>query len=95
MKMQVQSQALLSELRIQHCHDKRYRSKMQIPCGCGCGVGQPAAIALIQPLAWELPYAAGAALKSKKQTNKIHWRPSSVESCAQCEPDPFVMNSPK
>ena len=28
-----------------------------------------AAAALIQPLAWELPYAAGAALKSK-QTNK-------------------------
>ena len=29
----------------------------------------PAAIALILPLAWELPYAAGAALKSKKRTN--------------------------
>ena len=30
----------------------------------------PAAGALIQPLAWELPYTAGVALKSKKQTNK-------------------------
>ena len=29
---------------------------------------RPAAAALIQPLAWEPPYAAGAALKSKKQT---------------------------
>ena len=30
-----------------------------------------AAIALIRPLAWERPYAAGVALKSKnKQTNK-------------------------
>ena len=29
----------------------------------------PAAAALIQPLAWELPYAAGEALKSNKQTN--------------------------
>ena len=28
---------------------------------------RPAAIAPIQPLAWELPYAVGAALKSKKQ----------------------------
>ena len=28
----------------------------------------PAAIALIQPLPWEPPYAAGMALKSKKQT---------------------------
>ena len=29
----------------------------------------PAAVALIQPLAWELPYAAGMALK-KKLKNK-------------------------
>ena len=28
---------------------------------------RPAATALIQPLAWELPYAAGAALKRKKK----------------------------
>ena len=32
--------------------------------------GRLAAIALIQPLAWELPHATGAALQSKnKQTN--------------------------
>ena len=29
-----------------------------------------AAKALIQPLAWEIPYATGAALKSKKQKKK-------------------------
>ena len=29
--------------------------------------GRPAAVALIHPLAWELPYAAGAALKRQKQ----------------------------
>ena len=34
--------------------------------GRGCGVG-PASVALIQLLAWEPPYAAGVALKSKKQ----------------------------
>ena len=28
--------------------------------------GRPAAVALIQPLAWELAYAAGAALKTKQ-----------------------------
>ena len=28
---------------------------------------RPGAIALIQPLAWEVPYAAGAALKRKKK----------------------------
>ena len=35
----------------------------QIQCFCGCGV---AVAALIQPLAWELPYAVGAAPKDKK-----------------------------
>ena len=30
---------------------------------------RPAAIAPIQPLAWKLPYAAGAALKSKTNKN--------------------------
>ena len=29
-----------------------------------------AAIALIQPLAWELPYAVGASLKSKKRKKR-------------------------
>ena len=28
---------------------------------------RPTAVALIQPLAWELPYAKGAALKSQKK----------------------------
>ena len=31
---------------------------------------KPAATAPIQPLAWELPYAAGAALKSKNKRTK-------------------------
>ena len=53
-----------------------------------CGVGQrcsldldllllwlwhrPAAVALIRPLAWELPYAMGAALKIECFKNEIH-----------------------
>ena len=78
MKLRVQSLPLLSGLRIRHC--------------CELGVGYlrgsdpallwlwrgPVAAALIQPLAWEPPYAAGAAQetakkktkKDKKQTNK-------------------------
>ena len=48
-----------------------------------CGAGQrcdsdpawlwyrPAAAALIRPLAWQLPYAAGAALKSKKKKKSM------------------------
>ena len=49
-------------------------------CGVGhrCGldpvlrlvVAQPAAAALIRPLAWELPYAAGVAIKRKKKRKK-------------------------
>ena len=35
-------------------------------------VCRPAAVAPIGPLAWELPYATGAALKSKKVKNKMY-----------------------
>ena len=46
--------------------------------GCRCGLDlallwlwhRPAAVAPIQPLAWELPYATDAALKRKKQKTK-------------------------
>ena len=55
MSLQVQSLALLSGLRIWHCRE--------IWC-------RPAAVALIGSLAWEPPYEAGAALKSKKKKNK-------------------------
>ena len=49
-------------------------------CGVGhkCGSGPtllwlwcgPAAVALIRPLAWELPYAVGVALKSEKKKKR-------------------------
>ena len=55
MRTWVRSLALLSGLRT--------------PCCCGCGV-RPAAAAPIRPLAWELPYAAGAALKREKKKKK-------------------------
>ena len=47
--------ALLSRSRIPHC--------------CGCGVGRQLR-APIRPLAWETPYAAGAALKRQKGAKK-------------------------
>ena len=60
MRMWVQSLTSLSGLRIQHCHE------------LGCRL---AAVALIQLLAWEVPYDAGVALKSKKTPkNKRHYR---------------------
>ena len=59
--MRLQSLAWLGALRNQHCH--------KLPPGCGVAVAVvwASAIAPIQPLAWELPYADGASLK-KKQT---------------------------
>ena len=55
MRIWVQSLASLSGLRIQHC------------CELWC---RPAAAAPIRPLAWELPYAEGAALEKTKTKNK-------------------------
>ena len=56
-------------------------------CGVGSRLGsdlallwlwcRPAATALIGPLAWEPPYALGAALKKKKKTNK---KPSDIRT---------------
>ena len=60
---EVRSLASLSGLRIQCCHELWYRSQTWL------GSGIAVAVALIRPMAWELPYPVGAALKSK-QTNK-------------------------
>ena len=62
-------------------HSVGWRSGIAVICGVGRRGGldlallwlwcKPAAIALIRPLAWELPYAAGMALKGKsKNKNK-------------------------
>ena len=66
------SLAPLSGLRIWCCHE--------LQCGSQTWLDSVlvllwlwhrlAAAARIRPLAWELPYAAGAALKSKKEINK-------------------------
>ena len=57
---------------------------MAMTCGVGCKYGsdltllwlwcRPAATALIQPLAWEPPYAVGAALKETKTKTPPHSR---------------------
>ena len=71
MRMQVQSLASLSGLGIRHCH--------AISCGVGHRQGSDptllwlwcrlAAVALVWPLALELPCATGPALKKKKSLN--------------------------
>ena len=61
--MRVRSLALLSGLRIQGCHELWCR---------------PAAIAPIIPLAWELPYATGMALKKEKKKSLENLEKKSV-----------------
>ena len=65
MRLRVRSLASLSGLSV------------AVSCGVGRRLGsdpallllwcRPAAVALIRPLAWELPYAMGIALKTKNQ----------------------------
>ena len=91
MRLWVRSLPLLSGLTIRRCREL---------CGVGCGRGsdpallwlwrRPVATAPIQPLAWEPPYAAGAAQeiattttkdKKKKQKNqKTHHQNRSSQS---------------
>ena len=66
LRTQVRSLALISGLRIQHCRELCCRSQTRL----GSGI----AVALIQPLAWELPYAIGVALKTKKKKNYTNLR---------------------
>ena len=58
---------------------KKKRSGVAVSCGVSQRSGsdlallwcRPAAIALIRPLAWKLPYAMGAAQKKKKKKEKF------------------------
>jgi len=75
MRMRVQSLASLSGLRIQHYLELQCRPQMLLGSGItvvGCRL---AAAALIQLLAQEFPYTAGAVLKRKtkqKQTKDLN-----------------------
>ena len=61
MRTRVHSLALLSGLTIRHCHDLWCRSEIGAdPLLLWHRLAAPA---LIPPLAWEPPYAMGAALK--------------------------------
>ena len=69
--MRVRSLASLSGLRIQCCLELWCRSKTWLGPSVAVAVCRPVAAAPIQPLAWELLYASGVALKSQKIKNKI------------------------
>ena len=75
------SLASISGSGIWHCHELWCRSKTwlgSLPC---CGCGRPAAAALIWPPAWELPNAAGAALKRKKKKTYLGKKKSRTYGC--------------
>ena len=71
MRLWVRSLALPIGLRIWHC-----RELWCIECGWDPELSWlwcwPAAAALIRPLAWELPYATGAALRKKNFLNTCY-----------------------
>ena len=75
MKMWVQ---FLASLRIWHCcklqQRPQYSSDLEwLRLWC-----RLAAVALIQPLAWEPPYAAGKTLKRRKNTYFLQWSESEL-----------------
>ena len=66
--MLVLSVASVSELRIWHCCKLWHGSQMQLGSRDAWLWCKPAAAALIHPLAWELPYASGAAFKNPRRS---------------------------
>ena len=80
MRTWVQSLALLSGLRIWHCHELWYRSQVWlVSCVLLWLWCRLAALAPIGPLAWEPPYTAGVALKRQKEKRKKEKRELSCE----------------
>ena len=57
---------LFSGLRIRHCSELCCRQQMLFGPGIAVAVAQAGRYSFIQPLAWELPYAVGTALKRLK-----------------------------
>ena len=61
-----------------------------IPRCCGCGI----AIAPIRPLAWEPPYALGAALKRKEKKRQCLFY-LNTRKTFQDEPEALCTNLPE
>jgi len=75
MRLRVRSLASLSGLRIQRCYELWCRSQTHLDLVLLWLWCRLAAAAPIKPLAWEPPYAAGAALKRQKtkKKKKLHY----------------------
>ena len=70
MRMWVWSLALLSGLRMRHCHELWYRSQTWLRSHIAVTVAEASAVALIQSLAWKFPYGASVALKKEKKKKR-------------------------
>ena len=79
MRMWVQSLALLSGAGIHCCHE--LWCKLQVQLRSVLLWHRPAAAVPIPPLAWELPYAAGLAVKKKKKKKQASWRKPMYKGC--------------
>ena len=68
MRLWVQSMALLSGLKIWHCHELWCRLQTWLRSGVvvAVAVAETSSCSSIRPLAWEPPYAVGVALKRQK-----------------------------
>ena len=62
-RLQVQPLALLCGLRIRPCCELWCRSQRRLRSHVTVAVGKMANVVLIQPLAWETPFALDVALK--------------------------------
>ena len=70
MRMQVHPLASLSRLRIQCCHELWCRLQTRHGSQVAVKWSRLVAGAPVSPLAWELPYAIGAALKTQRTKKK-------------------------
>ena len=74
MRLRVRSLALLSGLKIWRCRELWCRLQTRLGSGVAVALvlaGVGAATAPIRPLAWEPPYATGAALKRQKKKKRF------------------------
>ena len=72
MRFRVRSLPLLSGLTIRHCRELLCGSQMQLGSQVAVALAEVGSSAPIRPLAWEPPYAAGAAQEmAKRQKKKI------------------------
>ena len=71
MRLRVRSLPLLSGLGTQRCRELRRRSQARLGPALLWLWHRLAAVAPIQPLAWEPPYAAGVAVQKRQKDKKI------------------------